>query len=130
MLAKPLIDIGLLVVSMNDIDFFVKKLEPLGYSYKPEMSSQERIFFRKGDPVEYHLSITCPQYTFWKRQISFRDYLQKHSDFVEEYNHLKLKNIELTPQEDFSDLSISKVYNQGKDDFVNKILHLAEAENL
>ena len=48
--AKPLIDIGVLVDLIDDIDSFVKKLEPLGYSYKPDMSSVERIFLRKGDP--------------------------------------------------------------------------------
>jgi GrpB-like predicted nucleotidyltransferase (UPF0157 family) len=42
-IAKPLIDIGILTNSIDDIDSFVKKLEPLGYSYKPDMSSVERI---------------------------------------------------------------------------------------
>src|SRR3989338_7547229 len=72
-IAKPLIDIGVLVDSIDGIDSFVKKLEPLGYSYKPDMSSIERIFLRKRDPVEYHLSIACPKHMFWKRQMSFRE---------------------------------------------------------
>lgn len=125
-IAKPLIDIGVLVDSIDDIDSFVKKLEPLGYLYKSDMSSVERIFLRKGDPVEYHLSIACPKHTFWKRQINFRDYLRNHPELVEEYNQLKLKNVEITPEEDFSDLSRSKVYNQGKGEFVAKVLKLAE----
>lgn len=130
MLAKPLIDIGILVNSIDYIDFFVQKLENLEYSYKPDMSSAERIFFRKGDPVEYHLSIACPKHTFWKRQIAFRNYLRKHPELVEEYNALKQKNLNITPKEDFSDLSRSKTYNQGKDDFVNRVLKLAEDENI
>ncbi len=127
-IAKPLIDIGVLVDSIDDIESFVKKLEPLGYSYKPDMSSAERIFLRKGDPVEYHLSIVCPKHTFWKRQINFRDYLRKYLELIEEYNQLKLKNIEITPVEDFSDLSKSEVYNQGKGEFVEKILKLVETD--
>lgn len=130
MIAKPLIDIGVLVDSIDDIDSLVKKLEPLDYSYKPEMSSPERIFLRKGDPTEYHVSIACPKHTFWRRQITFRDYLKNHPEYVEEYNALKLKNIETTPEEDFSDLSMSKDYNQGKDEFVGKILKLAGLDNL
>jgi len=126
--AKPFIDIGVLVDSIDDIDSFVKKLESLGYSYKPDMSSIERIFLRKGDPVEYHLSIACPKHTFWNRQMSFRNYLRKRPEFVEEYNQLKSKNIEMTPDEDFSDLSKSKVYNQGKGEFVEKVLKLAEIQ--
>jgi GrpB-like predicted nucleotidyltransferase (UPF0157 family) len=128
-ISKPLIDIGILVYSIDDIDSFVKKLEPLGYSYKPDMSSVERIFLRKGVPVEYHLSIACPKHTFWNRQMSFRDYLRKHSELVEEYNQLKLKNIEMTPGEDLSDLSKSKIYNQGKGEFVDKVLKLAEIQH-
>jgi GrpB-like predicted nucleotidyltransferase (UPF0157 family) len=130
MLAKPLVDIGVLVNAIDDIDFFVQKLKNLEYSYKPDMSSAERIFFRKGDPVVYHLSIACPKHTFWKRQIVFRDYLRKHHEFVEEYNALKLGNIKITPKEVFSDLSRSKTYNQGKEDLVNRVLKLAEKENI
>ncbi len=128
MLAKPLIDIGVLTDTIENINFFVQKLELLGYSYRPDMSSVERIFFRKGNPVEYHLSIACPKHTFWKRQIAFRDYLRKHPEFVEEYNILKLKSVEATLAEDYFDLSLSKIYNQGKGDFVDKILKLAEIE--
>ena len=128
MTAKPLIDIGVLVDSIDDRDSFIKQLGPLGYSYKSDMSSVERIFFRKGDPVEYHLSITSQKYTFWKRQIAFRDFLRNHLEYVEEYNDLKRRNIESTPDEDFSDLSKSKAYNQGKEDFVAKILRLTETE--
>lgn len=127
-IAKPIIDIGVLVDSIDNINYFVKKLESLGYSYKSDMSSVERIFFRKGSPVEYHLSIACPKHTFWKRQIGFRDYLRQHLALVNEYNQLKSKNIENTPTKDFSDLSKSKIYNQGKSDFVEKILKLAETQ--
>jgi hypothetical protein len=56
--------------------------------------------------------------------------LRKHPEFVEEYNALKLKNIKITPKEDFSDLSRSKTYNQGKEDLVNRVLKLAEDENV
>lgn len=124
MIAKPLIDIGILVVSIDDIDSFTKKLEPLGYVYKPDMSSPERIFLRKGNPVEFHLSIACPKHTFWNRQIVFRDYLRSHPEYIEAYNQLKLHNLKLTPEEDFADLSKSKTYNQGKGDFVEKVLKL------
>ena len=127
-IAKPIIDIGVLVDSIDDISFFTEKVTPLGYVYKPDMSSAERIFLRKGNPVAYHLSIASPKHTFWERQILFRDYLKKHPELIEEYNDLKLKNIRVTPEEDFIDLSRSKIYNQGKGDFVVKILKLAKEE--
>ncbi len=126
MIAKPIIDIAVLVDSIDDILFFTDKLKSLDYSYKAEMSSIERIFLRKGNPVEYHLSIACPLHTFWKRNIVFRDYLKSHLDLVEEYNKLKIENISITPEQDFVDLSRSKIYNKGKGDFVKKIMELAE----
>lgn len=130
MLAKPIIDISILVDSIDDIYFFTKKLEYLGYVHKSDMSSVERIFLRKGNPVEYHLSIACPKHTFWERQIIFRDYLRKHREFVEEYNNLKLDNLKLTPDEELIDLSRSRTYNQGKGDFVAKVLKLAKEEEI
>lgn len=126
MVAKPIIDIAVLADSIDNVDFFTSRLEKLGYLNKnPEASSVERIFLRKGNPVEYHLSITSPKYTFWNRQIIFRDYLKKHPEYVNEYNSLKLKNIKLTPKEDLADLSFSETYNQGKTELVAKILKLA-----
>src|ERR1035437_2598503 len=91
--AKPIIDIGVLVNSIDDVQGFVSKLSTIGYDYKSDMSSVERIFLRKGNPFEYHLSIACPKHTFWNRNITFRDYLRKHPEFVKEYEELKKKNL-------------------------------------
>ncbi|MEK7103362.1 MAG: GrpB family protein [Patescibacteria group bacterium] len=126
--AKPIIDMAVLVDSIEGIEYFVKKVESLGYEYKSDMSSVERIFFRKGNPVEYHLSIACPQHTFWNRNITFRDYLRTHPDVVKEYQDLKLKNLSKTPESDFDDLSRSKIYNQGKSEFVQKVLNRAQSD--
>jgi len=62
--AKPIIDIAVLTKSISDIDSFVTILKKIGYDYKPDMSSVERIFLRKGTPVEYHLSIAKPTHTY------------------------------------------------------------------
>lgn len=126
--AKPIIDIGVLVNSIDDIQSFASKLSTLGYKYKPDMSSVERIFLRKGNPIEYHLSIACPKHTFWERNVTFRDYLRTHPEFVKEYDELKRQNLSITPKSDLNDLSRSKIYNNGKGDFVQKILDLAETE--
>lgn len=128
MTAKPIIDIGVLVDSIEDISFFVEKLSTIGYLYTPAMSSVERIFLRKGNPIEYHLSIACPKHGFWDRNIMFRDYLRDHPELIEEYIQLKLNNISITPEIDFRDLSKSQVYNNGKGEFVQKVLDLVKKE--
>jgi GrpB-like predicted nucleotidyltransferase (UPF0157 family) len=125
MLAKPLIDIAVLVDSIEDIPFFAEKLESIGYTYRSDMSSAKRIFLRKGDPLEYHLSITSPLYQWWDKQIAFRDYLRNHKEAVDEYNNLKLENLSVTPSEDLADLSWSVPYNSGKGEFVKKVLKLS-----
>ncbi len=126
--AKPIIDIGVLVSSIDDVQFFVSKLSIIGYDHKPDMSSEERIFLRKGNPVEYHLSVACPKHLFWNRNITFRDYLRTHPELAKEYENLKIKNLSETPETDSDDLSRSKIYNKGKGDFVQKVLDLAKTE--
>jgi len=128
MTAKPIIDIGVLVDSIEDVSFFVEKLSAIGYLYAPTMSSAERIFLRKGNPIEYHLSIACPKHGFWDRNIMFRDYLRDHHELIEEYIQLKINNISITPEIDYRDLSKSQVYNNGKGEFVQKVLDLAKKE--
>lgn len=124
--AKPIIDIAVLVESIDDIDKIVSTLSSLEYRYEPGMSSAERIFFRKGNLVEYHLSVACPKHTFWSRQILFRDYLRNHPEFVRKYGELKRENLKATPEEDFENLSFSETYNKGKSEFVKKVLKLAK----
>lgn len=126
--AKPIIDIAVFVKSIENISHFNKPLENIGYSYKPDMSSVERIFLRKGEPVEYHLSIACPLHTYWERQILFRDYLISHPEYIKEYENLKRETIKELPESDFKDLSRSKGYSAKKGPFVEKILKLAREE--
>lgn len=128
MMAKPIIDIGVLVDSIEDIAFFVEKLKSIEYLYDPAMSSVERIFLRKGNPIKYHLSIACPKHSFWERNVVFRDYLRNHPELIQEYIQLKLDNIAITPEIDFRDLSKSQIYNNGKGEFVQKVLDLAKKE--
>lgn len=123
--SKPIIDIAILVDSIEDKKYFIDKLLNLKYIYKKDLSSQERLFFRKGEPVEYHLSITEPKYSFWNRNILFRDYLLRHKKLALEYQKLKESNLRNCNKKDLKDLSLSDVYNYGKTDFVNKILKLA-----
>jgi GrpB-like predicted nucleotidyltransferase (UPF0157 family) len=126
--AKPIIDIAVLVSSIENISHFTEPLEKIGYKYKPDMSSVERIFLRKGEPVEYHLSIACPLHTFWERQILFRDYLISHPKYIKEYGSLKKETIKKLPEIELKDLSRSKEYSIKKGPFIEKILKLAREE--
>lgn len=122
MMGKPIIDIAVAIPNIDEAHSFVESLQNIGYTFFPESSSQERLFFRKGDPVQFHLSLAQKdKFGYWKRQVLFRDYLRAHPEAIREYEALKLKLIEQDPTGQL--LCVG-----GKGEFVKKILDLAEKE--
>jgi|ERR1035437_538686 GrpB-like predicted nucleotidyltransferase (UPF0157 family) len=90
-LSKPVIDIAVQISNHNDADKFIKPLEKLRYIYQPEKSSGERHFFQKGNPDKFHLSMAyLDRGGYWKRQITFRNYLISHEDARREYEQIKI----------------------------------------
>lgn len=122
MTAKPIIDIAVMLPAFDKAKGLIEPLYNLGYNYDEPASSSERYFFRKGEPTQYHLSLTAPNVSFWHRQILFRDYLINHPSIAKEYERLKVKMIKEDPtgRED---------YLKAKSPFVQRILKLAEEEN-
>lgn len=121
-IAKPIIDIAVLLKSFDNIQTLIVKLLKIGYEYDQKRSSSERYFLIKGNPVRFHLSLTNPNVSYWKRQILFRDYLLNHQDKVREYEQLKLSLLQEDP-------TGKSGYIGKKRNFVEKILELAEKEN-
>ncbi len=110
LLAKPIIDIAVQIEKRADADMFIEPLKAVGYDYKPDLSSVERHFFQKGNPIEFHLSISyLDQGGYWNRQILFRDYLIRHAEARREYEQIKSAMAD-------------------KSEFVQKILSLAESK--
>ena len=80
------------------------------------------MFFRKGEPVKFHLSITeKDKTTYWKRQILFKNYLNAHPKEAREYEELKKKLI-------LEDPEARQAYSDGKNEFVQRMLELSEKE--
>lgn len=118
MAAKPIIDIVVLIPSLEDADEYLKQLEKLGYVYQPKRSSVERYFFTKNRPSNYHLSLAQPdKYSFWERQKFFRDYLISHHDIAKKYEELKTSLIKKYPDG-------RQEYCNGKTKFINDVLKL------
>lgn len=116
MTAKPIVDIAVLIKFSRDAEKLMQPLQDLGYKYFPESSSTERHFFRKGTPVEFHLSLAYQDRgSFWRRQITFRDYLRLHPEARSEYAELKKNLLVLDP-------TGGKDYLDGKSGFVERIL--------
>lgn len=110
LISKPIIDIAVQIEKHTDADKFIEPLQTLGYIYKPDLSSAERHFFQKGNPVQFHLSTSyLDRGSYWRRQIAFRDYLASHAEARREYEQIKLNSID-------------------KSEFVQRILALAESK--
>ena len=118
--SKPIVDIAVLVTPDEYTQSYVRPLTQIGYTFYPESSSSERLFFRKGDPVQFHLSLTQEGKTpYYERQILFRDYLNAHPDLAKEYETLKLELLKTDPD-------AKQVYTDGKFSFISKILTLTK----
>ncbi|MFA6018215.1 MAG: GrpB family protein [Patescibacteria group bacterium] len=114
--AKPIIDIAVAIPSIENAHQFIEPLSRIGYQYFPESSSQERLFFRKGDPVSFHLSLAQKdKFGYWNRQILFRDYLRAHPEAAHEYEALKFRLLEEDP-------TGGSVYLAGKSAFIEQVL--------
>jgi GrpB-like predicted nucleotidyltransferase (UPF0157 family) len=118
--AKPIIDIAVLIPTLDDAEKYMDPLSEIGYQFFKDRSSVERLFFVKDEPPKYHLSLAQPEkFSYWKRQLLFRDYLIQHHDLALEYEALKKRLIEKYPDG-------RQEYCDGKNEFVQKILMLAE----
>jgi len=120
--AKPIIDIVVMISSLDKAKDLIKLLTDIGYKYDEPASSSERYLLRKGDPIQYHLSLTALNVTFWHRQILFRNYLIDHPLIAKEYEKLKLKIIKKYP-------TGGKEYISEKSSFIQKVLELAEKDS-
>lgn len=93
---KGIIDIAI-AVNKQDMDLVSKEIQDLGYEFRPNWSTADRLYFiiYLPDPEEgnrrYHIHLTYPENIEWKDFLSFRDYLRSHPEEVEEYAEMKKK---------------------------------------
>ena len=88
--AKPVIDIALEVVSLNEIDRQSIQLETPGYEAKGAFGIAGRRFFQKGDDSRtHHLHAFELGHPDIDRHRLFVEYMNAHPDKVAEYSALK-----------------------------------------
>jgi GrpB-like predicted nucleotidyltransferase (UPF0157 family) len=90
-LAKPIIDIALIVASFQKAKRYEKKLKEIGYEIKENDMREERLFFTKGPENKrtHYLHIGEVGSGYAEDMILFRDYLCSHKDAAKEYDELK-----------------------------------------
>lgn len=91
---KGIIDIAI-AVPKNRMAIVAKELELLGYLFREQWSTHERLFFRIDLPdaqegiQRYHVHCTAADSQEWKSLIFFRDYLRTHPEVAREYATIK-----------------------------------------
>jgi len=120
--AKPILDIGVAVTNFEEAARCVPLMKQLGYQYKGENGIPRRHYFVKGDPRTHHLHMLEIESEEWKHHLFFRDYLRANSASAQAYAKLKQ---ELASQ--FA--SDRHAYQNGKDSFIQTVLHQAKEIN-
>ena len=114
-LAKPVIDIMVVVKDINKVDQFDNSMQELGYEPKGEFGIKNRRFFQKGgNHRSHHVHIFEKGNQEIQRHLNFRDYLRAHPAKAKQYSKLKEKLAEKYPY------NVDK-YIEGKNDFIKEI---------
>jgi len=119
--AKPILDIVVAVRDMTDAAAFEEALSPLGYIHKAANDRPGRLYFVKRRPDDrstHHLNITELGTECWFTHVAFRDYLREHAESRAEYRRLK-QDLARRYQHDRA------AYQEGKDEFIERILAIA-----
>ena len=120
MVAKPIIDIGIAVVSFEEASVCIQPIEQLGYEYRGEQGIPRRHFFVRGNPRTRHIHVNEIDSRDWENQVLFRDYLIQHPRWAEEYAGLKAELAQRYPAD-------RGAYLDGKAPFIERVLERARS---
>lgn len=120
-LAKPVIDIMVVVAELTDIQDRITAMEALGYEHRGEAGIPGRQFFRKDTAGvrSHHVHIFEAGHPNIAIQLNFRDYLRAHPAEAQAYSQLKQElaaRFRESPPE----------YTEAKTNFITTINRLAE----
>lgn len=121
--AKPIIDILIVIKSLNEIPCIEELLKPYSYENRGEQGVIGRIFFAKGpdNARSHYIHFTTMNSETYFNQLYFKKYLLSHPDYIKEYNDLKVSLANKYANE-------RKLYTQGKDEFIKNIIKHAKEE--
>jgi virginiamycin A acetyltransferase len=119
--AKPIIDILVIVKDMNKIEELNKQLEKIGYTARGELVVEGSKYFHKGNSKRtHHIHVFEEKHPAANHYIRFRDYLSAHPKEAKRYEALKIHLAEKHGSE-------REKYRAGKKDFIVELHKSAEA---
>ncbi|MEZ6134602.1 MAG: GrpB family protein [Pirellulaceae bacterium] len=120
--AKPIIDMLIVVQDINSVDARNQAMEDLGYEVKGEYGILKRRYFRKdsrnGTRIQHVHVYACDSAQI-ERHLAFRDFMIAHPNWAARYSKLKLELADRHPH------SMAD-YIAGKDAFIKQIDELAK----
>lgn len=121
--AKPIIDILIVINSLEDIKEIEELLKPYGYENRGEQGVPDRRFFAKGseDARSHYLHFVEPHSKTYYNQVYFKKYLIEHPEYIKKYCDLKQKLAEKYKDE-------RPKYTAGKNEFITMVVNLAKEE--
>lgn len=121
--AKPIIDILLVVNSLDIVLELEDLLKGYGYTNRGPQGVLDRYLFVKGseEARTHYVHIVLPNSDTYYNQILFRDYLNKYPEYVNRYCDLK-QELAIKYADD------RKKYTSGKSEFINMVIELAKKE--
>ena len=110
--AKPIVDILLVVTSLQELDACDAAIKAMGYMPRGEYGiSGRRYFIKGGDRRTHHVHAFANGSQHIVRHLAFRDYLRRHPDLAEQYAAIKRKAVAACG-------GSSAIYSQLKNDFI------------
>lgn len=120
--AKPVIDLFAAAAQLLSESEYTLRLDGTGYRYV-ETGMTGRLLFVKetGESRTHHLHLLPAEGFSLRNELLFRDYLRKHSEWVEAYALLKRDLAERYPED-------PDMYTRAKTGLIQQVIDLARAE--
>lgn len=121
--AKPVIDILVVINSLDEITEIEEILRPYYYENRGQQGVPDRYFFAKGpeDARSHYIHFVEPNSKTYYNQVYFKKYLIEHPEYIKKYCDLKQELAEKYPDE-------RPKYTQGKNEFITSVINLAKEE--
>lgn len=121
--AKPVIDILVVIKSLEEISEIETMLKPYDYENRGQQGVSDRYFFAKGpeDARSHYVHFVEPNSNTYYNQVYFKKYLLEHPEYIKKYCDLKQELATKYADE-------RPKYTKGKTDFITNVIKLAKEE--
>ncbi len=121
--AKPVIDILIVINSLDEIPEIEKILKPYNYENRGQQGVEDRFFFAKGpeDARSHYIHFVEPNSNTYYNQVYFKRYLIEHPEYIKKYCDLKQDLANKYADE-------RPKYTQGKNEFITDVINKAKEE--